>query len=163
MAAMRLPTLFIAGFALTFFTEVSAQSNLETTQLCVGDHAQVITAEVADTLTTRARGLMQRESLQPHHGMLFRYDSVRPGHNGFWMYQTLIPLDIAFIDSNHRIVRIMQMQPCTSIDPANCPSYRPGKEYQSALEMDFGYFQDVGIAVGDTLREAKNGSCAGTE
>lgn len=163
MAAMRLLTLSTAALALTFFTQVSAQAKLVTTQLCVGDHAQVITAEVADTLNTRARGLMQRESLQPHHGMLFRYDSVRPGHNGFWMYQTLIPLDIAFIDADNRIVSIMQMQPCTSIDPANCPSYRPGEQYQSALEMDFGYFQDVGIVVGDKLREAENGSCAGTE
>ncbi|MEX1222177.1 MAG: DUF192 domain-containing protein [Idiomarina sp.] len=163
MAAMRLPTLFLTTLALTFVSQVSAQSSLATTQLCVGDHDQVITAEVADTLTTRARGLMQRESLQPHHGMLFSYDSVRPGHNGFWMYQTLIPLDIAFIDPKNRIVSILQMQPCTSIDPANCRSYRPGAEYQSALEMDFGYFQDAGIRVGDQLREAKNDSCAESE
>lgn len=164
MAALRLPMLTLAGLMLAFASaQAVAKSALASTQLCVGDHAQVITAEVADTFKSRARGLMQRESLEPHHGMWFRYDSLRPGHNGFWMYQTLIPLDIAFIGPDNRIVRILQMQPCTSIDPANCRSYKPQADYLSALEMDYGYFQDAGIGVGDQIREVKNGSCAGAE
>ena len=57
----------------------------------------------------RATGLMNRFSLQPDHGMLFVFEQPQP--LGFWMKNTFIPLSIAFIDADGRIVNIEDMQP----------------------------------------------------
>ncbi|SER82171.1 hypothetical protein SAMN04487958_103158 [Vreelandella subterranea] len=107
--------------------------------------------ELADTLAERQRGLMQREHLPAKRGMLFVFDNERSANNGFWMYQTLIPLDIAFIDAAGRIVAIDTMQPCESSSPADCPSYAPGAAYHAALEVNAGYFAERGIGVGDCV------------
>lgn len=133
---------------------VAAQT-LPTVALCIDGHDAVISAEVAATDATRARGLMMRESLAEHQGMWFRYNDLRPGDNGFWMYNTWIPLDIAYLDSEQRIVKIMQMQPCDSIDPSRCPAYAPQVPYQHALEMNFGYFSKYNIAVGAQISDCK--------
>lgn len=121
--------------------------------VCIDGHEQVIRAEIADTDASRARGLMMREQLGQHDGMWFRYSSERSGDSGFWMYNTWIPLDIAYLDSQQRIVKIIQMQPCESIDPSRCAVYRPNVPYYGALEMNLGYFADHQITVGATVRE----------
>lgn len=107
--------------------------------------------EVAETVSQRQRGLMGRESLPEANGMLFRFESEQAANNAFWMYRTLIPLDIAFIDSDGRIVAINTMQPCESSSPSDCPSYPAGAAYHSALEVNGGYFAERGINVGDCV------------
>lgn len=107
--------------------------------------------EVAETASQRQRGLMGRESLLEVSGMLFRFVSEQSANNAFWMYRTLIPLDIAFIDSDGRIVAINTMQPCESSSPSDCPSYPAGAAYYSALEVNGGYFAERGIKVGDWI------------
>ena len=101
--------------------------------------------------TQRQRGLMGRESLPEKSGMLFRFENEQSANNAFWMYRTLIPLDIAFIDSDGRIVAINTMQPCESSSPSDCPSYPAGAAYHSALEVNGGYFAERGIKVGDCV------------
>ena len=107
--------------------------------------------EVAETTAQRQRGLMERESMPEAHGMLFRFESEQPADNAFWMYRTLIPLDIAYIDDQGRIVAINTMQPCESSSPRNCPSYPAGAAFYSALEVNAGYFAERGIKVGDCV------------
>ena len=107
--------------------------------------------EVAETTAQRQRGLMEREHLPEERGMLFRFENEQSADNAFWMYRTLIPLDIAFIDDQGRIVAMHTMPPCDSSAPGDCPSYPAGAAYHSALEVNAGYFAERGIKVGDCV------------
>ena len=107
--------------------------------------------EVADQPAERSRGLMGREHLAADAGMLFLYPDVQAGGSGFWMYRTLIPLDIAFIDEAGRIVSTHTMQPCGSGDPADCAVTRPGVSYRAALEVNAGTFESRDIEVGNCV------------
>jgi uncharacterized membrane protein (UPF0127 family) len=64
------------------------------------------------------------------------------------MKDTLIPLSIAFWNEQDRIVAILDMEPCEA-DP--CPSYDPEVEFEGALEVNQGFFEEHGVEVGDTV------------
>ncbi|MGM0525537.1 MAG: DUF192 domain-containing protein [Pseudomonadota bacterium] len=130
---------------------VPSAQNFEQTMICLGDLEQPLTVELADKPAQHARGLMQRESLGEFSGMLFRYPEVRNGETGFWMYQTLIPLDIAYLNEQQEIVKTFTMLPCGSDNPSKCRSYAPGKPYQFALEMNAGFFAEHDIRMGDKV------------
>ena len=108
--------------------------------------------ELAASESQRQFGLMTRPTLDPGSGMLFVYDSVQPGEIGFWMFRTIVPLDIAFLDRGNMILTILSMDPCPSPNPQQCPSYRPGVPYWSALEVNRGWFTQHGIGVGAVVR-----------
>lgn len=108
--------------------------------------------EVAADRERRQQGLMERTALAPDAGMLFLFDEPQAWDAGFWMFRTLLPLDIAFLDQEGRILAIRQMVPCPSTAPRNCPLYRPGVPYRAALEVNLGYFTAHGIRVGDWVR-----------
>lgn len=107
--------------------------------------------EIAETVAQRQQGLMERDYLPEERGMLFRFESEQPAGNAFWMYRTKIPLDIAFIDGEGRIVAINTMPPCESDSPRECPSYPAGAAYHAALEVNAGYFAERGVEVGDCV------------
>jgi hypothetical protein len=88
---------------------------------------------IADTPALRQQGLMFVEDLGDLDGMLFIFE--QDGSGGFWMKNTLIPLDIAYFDSAGTFVDGFLMEPCTTED---CPSYRPNGSYRYALEMAAG-------------------------
>lgn len=108
--------------------------------------------EIAETARQKRIGVMGRTSLPASHGMLFRYTRERQPDDGFWMYQTLIPLDIAWLDRNGVIVAMNTMEPCQQQDSRNCPVYLPGQPHLEVLEMNAGYFQNHHVSVGDTFR-----------
>jgi uncharacterized membrane protein (UPF0127 family) len=105
-----------------------------------------VEVEVADEDDERSLGLMNRERLDPGAGMVFLWEE--PLHTTFWMKDTLIPLSIAFWDERGRIVGILDMEPC-EVEP--CPSYDPGTEFEGALEVNQGFFEEHGVEVGDTI------------
>ncbi len=113
--------------------------------------AQRFDVEVARTIPERSRGLMERDHLDEDAGMLFLYRESQSPRNGFWMYRTRIPLDIAFIGENERIAAIFTMWPCGSANPAECPVTYPGVPYRAALEVNAGLFEQLGIAEGDCV------------
>lgn len=119
---------------------VWAQS-LETTDLMIGEYR--ITVEVADEIHERQMGLMHRESLAVDSGMLFVYTEMKP--RSFWMKNTLIPLSIAYLNSECQILHIADMTPL-SLD--SVPSVYPA---QYALEMNQGWFAKHDISVGMTI------------
>ncbi len=88
---------------------------------------------IADTMEKRRQGLMEIDDLLDLDGMLFVFDGDTSG--GFWMKNTLIPLDIAYFDVDGRFVDGFVMEPCTA-DP--CPIYTPDGDYRFALEMAAG-------------------------
>ena len=102
-----------------------------------------VPVEVADTEEERQMGLMGRDALAEDAGMLFVFDAEQ--QLSFWMKDTLIPLSIAYIDSEGRIVDIQDMQP---LDETPHLSAAPA---QYALEVNQGFFGDRGIQVGDTV------------
>jgi uncharacterized protein len=107
--------------------------------------------EIAENEQQRQRGLMQRESLAADSGMIFLFESAQPAEFGFWMYNTIVPLSIAFIGTDGSIGSIVDMQPCDSPYPQWCRNYPAGVPFQSALEVNQGYFAERGIAVGDRV------------
>ncbi|HSM07579.1 MAG TPA: DUF192 domain-containing protein [Gemmatimonadota bacterium] len=111
---------------------------VRTTELDVG--GVTVTAEIADTPALRERGLMERDSLPENHGMLFVYPEERD--LSFWMRNTPLALDIAFIDRAGTIVNIETMQPN---DDENTVSSRPA---MYALEMEAGWFEANGVEPG---------------
>jgi uncharacterized protein len=106
-----------------------------------------VAVEIAESAEEQQVGLMHREALDDDAGMLFLFPGEHRG--GFWMKDTLIPLSIAFVGSNGRIARILDMEPCRA-DP--CPIYDPGVAYTSALEVNRGAFGRWGVEEGDRLR-----------
>jgi uncharacterized protein len=110
-------------------------------------HARVsLRVEIADNDARRERGLMFRRSLAPKAGMAFVWR--RDVDGAFWMKNTLIPLSIAFYDARGRILRILDMAPCTA-DP--CAVYDPKTTYRGALEVNRGAFRRWKVHVGDRI------------
>lgn len=108
-----------------------------------GGETVKLQVEIADTDTERQRGLMERTALGENRGMLFVFDSEQT--RSFWMKNTLIPLSVAYINSEGRIIDIQDMQP---LDETSHPSAEPA---QYALEVNQGYFAEHGVKVGDTV------------
>ena len=106
----------------------------------------VLSVEIAETEATRETGLMGRTDLAPDSGMVFLFED--PSQGGFWMKNTLIPLSIAFWDTDGRIVDILDMQPC---ETDTCPTYAPRKPYVGTVETNLGYFAEHDVTVGDTV------------
>lgn len=118
------------------------QPRLPTVNLSAGMHN--IVAEVAQTPLQRQIGMMMRTSMAPHEGMLFVFETASP--QCFWMRNTPLPLSIAFIDDDGRIVNIAEMKPRS--DESHC-SARP---VRFALEMNQGWFAKRGLKAGFQLR-----------
>lgn len=112
--------------------------------------------EVASTPEQRRKGLMGRTSLAPDAGMLFEYQEPREASHGFWMYQTLIALDIAYLNPDGVIGSIREMVPCASASGSGCPTYPAGVPFIQAVEMNAGFFREHGIRPGDRLYRGKD-------
>lgn len=108
------------------------------TQLSAGMH--LIKAEVAASQMQREQGLMFREKMAPNSGMVFVFDA--PSTQCMWMKNTLLPLSVAFIDGEGRIVNIEDMQPQT------LDSHCSKKPVLYALEMNLGWFKQKNIKPG---------------
>jgi uncharacterized membrane protein (UPF0127 family) len=104
--------------------------------------------ELARTPDEQAQGLMFRESLARNAGMLFLFGdaSVRP----FWMKNTMIPLDIIWLDASGKVLFVSADTPPCKADP--CPSYGPDKPAVNVLELAGGMAKKEGVAVGSVLK-----------
>jgi len=96
------------------------------------------------------RGLMFRKSLADDHGMLFIHEPA--GHFTYWMYQTLIPLDMIWMDSTHNIVEIVEnAQPCKT-QASQCQKYGGNQTASYVLELAGGMVKKYGLKMGDTIQ-----------
>ncbi len=110
-----------------------------------------ILAEVASNTPEQERGLMQRTELAPDRGMLFVFDRPQTSLK-FWMFQTLIPLDIIWLNQGQRIIFISaNTPPCRENNPDRCPLYGPNEAAAYVLEIAAGRAAELGLRVGDTL------------
>lgn len=138
---MKKILFFILGIiilvaVLGFFT-----IDKETDKICFEKECFIV--EVVDTPQARQTGLMYREELDKNRGMLFIFDSE--GNYPFWMKNTLIPLDIIWIDSSGKIIDIRQAEPCEK-DP--CPVIPHAGSAKYVLEINKGLSSQLGIEVG---------------
>lgn len=130
-----------------------------------------LAVEVADDDAERTCGLMHRTELPAEQGMVFLF--AQDAQGGFWMRNTLIPLSIAYVSADGRVVDILEMKPVPA--PGNTPyrlpdgrevpvgdgqaappgaqwvTYPPRGAYRYAIEANQGWFARHGIAVGDRV------------
>jgi uncharacterized membrane protein (UPF0127 family) len=106
-----------------------------------------VSAEIAATEAEREQGLMNRRSLNKDAGMIFVFD--RPGAHEFWMKNTLIGLDMLWLDKTGKVVSLTESVPPCEADP--CPTYPPTAVADYVLEVAAGYARTHRLKVGDTL------------
>lgn len=118
---------------------------LFTYPLSIKKHA--IRAEIANSEQDRLHGLMFREKLAENAGMIFLYP--HPEVTAMWMKNTRIPLSVAFIGTDGRILNIADMEPYSeqAHPSAGVAAY--------ALEMNRGWFSNLGIRAGDIVEGLK--------
>lgn len=147
---LRRLTIFLA-FIMCVPTAVSATCR-EDTVFLRGDWGQArFTVEIADDPNERAVGLMNRPSMPASAGMLFVYD--RPQRMSFWMRNTLIPLDMLFIDSRG-VVRHIHHEAV----PHDETPILGGNNLLSVLEINGGLARRLGIQAGSELRHPAFGA-----
>lgn len=136
-----LPLLLLAPLLAAPSCGSPAGSGLPEVELTAG--GKRLRVEVAERPADLATGLMFRESLPKDRGMLFVFPSPAP--RTFWMKNTYIPLDIAFLDEEGRILNILQMPPLSE------EHFRSRGPARYAVEMNAGWFSRHGIRSGDRI------------
>jgi uncharacterized membrane protein (UPF0127 family) len=145
---MNFKNLSVHVYALILFVTLCSCSyaKTETTELIIitADGTQVsIRAEVARSDAERQKGLMYRKELADGQGMLFVFEKDQS--MSFWMKNTFVPLSIAFITSDGRIIEIHDME------PQSFSSVHSNRSCRYALEVPQGWFSRVHIGIGDTV------------
>ena len=138
-------TIIWVLFCTLFLTSCHIASTMSSPQVIVGN--QTITVELAKTDQMRELGLMNRDHLDPNTGMLFIFPQEET--MTFWMKNTIIPLDIMFINNERIIVSVATMTPCKA-DP--CALYPSNSLALYALEVPAGFIATHAITVGETVR-----------
>jgi uncharacterized protein len=110
------------------------------------ENGKTISLEIAKTPSQKSAGLMNREELDEDAGMLFIYEEE--SILSFWMKDTLIPLDIIFLNNDYEIVSIKKMKPCTEDPCQSHPSEIPSKY---AIEVNAGFTQENNISIGQKV------------
>lgn len=106
-----------------------------------------IEVEIADEIQEQVKGLMFRQNLDWNNGMLFVYENEQK--RSFWMKNTLIPLDMLFIDKDFRIIDIKEnVQPCMK-EP--CPNYTSKIPAKYVLEVNAGFVMKNNIKIEDSV------------
>lgn len=131
----RLAIAFAAG---GFVMAAASAQTMPVIELAAGIHR--IEAEVAATQEHRMLGLMHRKAMPMQRGMLFVFD--QPAQHCMWMRNTYLPLAVAFLDEQARIINVEEMQPQTE---NNHCARRPAR---FALEMNAGWFRQRGLGAG---------------
>ncbi len=132
-------TLSLAIMGLAAKQASGAQSRHADGLVIIG--SDTVRVEIASTPAQRNEGLKYREEVPDGTGMLFVFqaESVQ----SFWMMDTYVALDIAYIDAKFRIVDIQQMEPLTT------DLHISARPAMFALEVRKGWFEERGVRVGD--------------
>ena len=142
--------LFIIATVI-FFWGVQHNSS---SSVCIDK--KCFSVELAKTPAERERGLMQRKELDKNKGMLFIFNT--DGIYSFWMKDTLIPLDMIWINSDNKIIYIAQgVQPCLPAragETSACPLITPLAKAKYVLEVNAGISNAEGFKIGDEAKLA---------
>lgn len=131
--------------ALMTLSAVACEAQPKVTILTKAGREVAFHVEVADTPAKRTMGLQYRKELGADRGMIFLFPSESP--QSFWMKNTPIPLDMIFINSQGKIVGIVERTAPFSLD-----THSVAGSSQFVLEINGGLAQRHGIQAGDTVR-----------
>jgi hypothetical protein len=126
---------------VSLISAAHAQTPMPRMELTAGFYR--IEAEVAANQKNRMQGLMHRRSMPPNEGMIFVFPQDE--RHCMWMRNTFLPLSVAFLDSEGRILNIEDMEPQT--EDSHCAA-APAR---FALEMNKGWFAGKGIKPGQRI------------
>ncbi len=118
------------------------QTGLPVIELDLAGHK--LEVEVAATPETRNLGLMHRRMLPENRGMLFVFPA--PSIYSMWMANTHIPLSVAYLDAQGRVINIRDMPPLTH------SSFAAGDDALYAIEVNQGWFAKRGIGPGTVVK-----------
>lgn len=103
--------------------------------------------ELADNSEERSRGLTFKEKLEEDRGMLFIFD--KEGEYPFWMKNTLVALDIIWLNENREVVFISEnAQPC---EEDFCLDINPAQNAKYVLEINGGISKQIGLKINDEI------------
>ncbi len=140
--SLRRLGLALSLAAFSALAQNAPQPRLDSVTLTAGMHN--IRAEVARTPLQTQTGMMFRREMAQHEGMLFVFDALE--RRCFWMKNTLLPLSIAFIADDGRVINLADMQPQS--EESHCSA----EPVRYALEMNQGWFAKRGIKPGFKLK-----------
>lgn len=135
-------------FLLIFLASCSKSFDINSHEIFVDNEKDLIKVNVgiADDSQERAKGLMFRERLDENSGMLFIFENEE--YETFWMKNTLIALDIIYIDKNLKIVDIKHAVPCKE-EPCNL--YTSSKPAKYVLEVNENFTAKNNLKPGDKI------------
>ena len=137
--------IFIVAVAVIMVSLLSCKLRQGPKQACFG--SSCFNLELAITPEQRNQGLMFREELAPDDGMLFIFEEE--DRHCFWMKNTLIALDMIWLDTKKEVVHIAKsVPPCKT---KTCPSFCPDKKAKYVLEVNAGTCDSLRLRVGDSL------------
>lgn len=134
----------LAAASLATLLAFAGDGELTTATLVTDSGRHEIEVELADTPETRMTGLMNRPSMPANQGMLFDFGATRPVT--MWMKNTLIPLDMLFLDEAGVVSRI-----ATNTKPLSLDTIPSGEPVRYVLELNGGAAARFGVEAGDRL------------
>lgn len=135
--------------SLLFVSGCSASDNISDNPLCnskgitVSIKDKVLLVDVVCSKSDQEKGLMNREVIPDNYGMLFVFK--KEDFLSFWMKNTVVPLSIAYIDQDLKIVDVIDMM------PLDLTPVRSTKKVLYAIEVNHGWFKNNNITVGDQI------------
>jgi uncharacterized membrane protein (UPF0127 family) len=147
---MRLAVILISAATLVGCRDKSAVEDALHSVLVTLPNGQEIQAQPMVETSDLLRGMQFRRTLEPDHGML--YFQRPPGKYGYWMYQTLIPLDMIWIDADHKIVEIVENTPPCKTVASQCPMYGGHEIAKFVLQLGGGLAKKYGLKLGQQIQ-----------
>ena len=147
---MRLAFLFLGVVAfIGCGDKTEVEDALHSVVVTLPDGRQIQAQPMIET-SDLLRGMQFRKSLDADHGML--YYQRRPGKYSYWMYQTLIPLDMIWIDEANRVVEIVENTPPCTTAASKCPLYGGHEMAKYVLQLRAGMVKKYGLKLGQQIQ-----------
>lgn len=138
--------LFFLGVGLLAYFMVSSPHRRQCEPITIETPSnETIVVEIAASPIQKARGLSNRDTLLPRHGMLFLFN--QSDNHSFWMKDTRIPLDIIWLQ-NKQVMEIATLPPQYETFVAQ---HTPHNKADAVLELNAGESQQLGITIGAIL------------